>query len=103
MTHHSINSGNDKQVEECFDKLKSSLSHKNLGPLRLLKIDYIKALVNWCRKQPLAAPQKVCLFKTAEVLERICNVIHDVTTPTWLGSVPKNCGKASAGTIKADE
>jgi hypothetical protein len=26
-----------------------------------------------------------------------------MTTPTWLGSVPKNFGKASAGTTKADE
>src|ERR1700692_1572565 len=26
-----------------------------------------------------------------------------MTTPTWLGSVPKNFGDASAGTIKADE
>ncbi|KAG2054032.1 hypothetical protein BDR06DRAFT_884932 [Suillus hirtellus] len=26
-----------------------------------------------------------------------------MTTPTWLGSVPKNFGEASAGTIKADE
>ncbi|KAG2366135.1 hypothetical protein BDR07DRAFT_1225513, partial [Suillus spraguei] len=29
--------------------------------------------------------------------------IHDTTTPTWLGSVPKNFGEASAGMIKADE
>jgi hypothetical protein len=28
-----IGSGNDKQVEECFDKLKSTLSHKNSEPL----------------------------------------------------------------------
>jgi hypothetical protein len=57
-----IGSGNDQQVEEYFDRLKSTLSHKNLGPLkfscsslhcipqkvgRMLKIDYIKALVNW--------------------------------------------------------
>jgi len=53
--------------------------------------------------QPLAAPQKVCSFETAEVLERICNVIRKMTTPTWLGSVPKNFGEASAGMIKADE
>ncbi|KAG2064014.1 hypothetical protein BDR04DRAFT_1036466 [Suillus decipiens] len=113
-----IGSGNDQQVEECFDKLKSALSHKNSGPLkfacsslhcmpqkvgRTLKIDYIKALVNWRRGQPLAAPQKVRSFETAEVLEQIHNVICETTTPTWLGSVPKNFGKASAGTIKADE
>jgi hypothetical protein len=57
-----IGSGNDQQVEECFDKLKSTLSHKNSGPLkfacsslhcmpqkvgRTLKIDHVKALVNW--------------------------------------------------------
>jgi hypothetical protein len=55
------------------------------------------------RGQPLAAPQKVRSFETAEVLERIRNVIRETTTPTWLGSVPKNFGEASAGTIKADE
>jgi hypothetical protein len=49
------------------------------------------------------APQKVRSFETAEVLDRICNIIRDTATPTWLGSVPKNFGEASAGTIKADE
>ncbi|KAG2050197.1 hypothetical protein BDR06DRAFT_984109 [Suillus hirtellus] len=97
-----VGSGDDNQLEECFDKLKSTLSHKNSRPLRFacnslhcmpqkvgrtLKIDYVKALVDWI----------------AEVLDQICNIIHDMTTPTWLGSVPKNFGKASAGTIKADE
>jgi hypothetical protein len=62
-----IGSGNDQQVEECFDKLKSALSHKNSGPLkfacsslhcmpqkvgRTLKIDYVKALVNWVSSSP---------------------------------------------------
>jgi len=62
-----IGSGSNQQVEECFDKLKSALSHKHLGPLkfacsslhcmpqkvgRTLKIDYIKALVNWVSSSP---------------------------------------------------
>jgi len=62
-----IGSGNNQQVEECFDKLKSALSHKNSGPLkfacsslhcmpqkvgRMLKIDYIKDLVNWVSSSP---------------------------------------------------
>ncbi|KAG1850991.1 hypothetical protein C8R48DRAFT_612869 [Suillus tomentosus] len=113
-----VGSGDDNQLEERFDKLKSTLSHKNSGPLRFacnslhcmpqkvgrtLKIDYVKALVDWRRGQPLAAPRKVRSFETAEVLDRIRNVIRDTTTPTWLGSVPKNFGEASAGTIKADE
>jgi hypothetical protein len=49
------------------------------------------------------APQKVRSFETAEVHDRIRNIIRDTATPTWLGSVPKNFGEASAGTIKADE
>jgi hypothetical protein len=50
-----------------------------------------------------SSPSKVRLFEPAEVLDQIHNVICDTTTPTWLGSVPKNFGEASTGTIKADE
>lgn len=36
-------------------------------------------------------------------LERIRDVIRDISIPSWLGSVPKNFGDQAAGTIKADE
>lgn len=36
-------------------------------------------------------------------MERIREVIHDTDTPSWVNSVPKNFGDASAGTLKADE
>ncbi|KIN94226.1 hypothetical protein M404DRAFT_168856 [Pisolithus tinctorius Marx 270] len=37
------------------------------------------------------------------MLNQVCKVIHDVVTPSWLGSVPSNFGDVSTGTIKADE
>ena len=53
---------------------------------------------------PMSAVPADCLtYDTAYVLERLCEVIHTVTVPSWLGSVPSNFGNISAGTIKADE
>jgi hypothetical protein len=40
---------------------------------------------------------------TPEVMCRIKDVIRDITTPSWLESVPNNYGDAAAGTLKADE
>ncbi|KAG2742833.1 hypothetical protein P692DRAFT_201870580 [Suillus brevipes Sb2] len=104
--------------EACFNKLKDSLFHKNIGPLkyicnnlgcvlqktgRMFKIDYVKALLEWRRGKPLTAPIEEPQFGTAEVLGRIRDVIRDASVPTWLGSVPSDFGDASAGTLKADE
>jgi hypothetical protein len=36
-------------------------------------------------------------------MKHIRDVIHDIDTPSWLSSVPKNFGDAAAGTLKADE
>ncbi|KAG1740903.1 hypothetical protein EDB19DRAFT_1908216 [Suillus lakei] len=75
--------------EACFDKLKNSLFHKNMGPLkfvcntlgcmpqkagRTFKIDYVKALLEWRHGKPLTAPQEEPQFGTAEVL----GCIHDI-------------------------
>jgi hypothetical protein len=40
---------------------------------------------------------------TRETMERIKEVIVNTTTPSWVNSVPKNYGDASAGVMKADE
>jgi hypothetical protein len=42
-------------------------------------------------------------LSTPEDIQHIRNVITNTITPSWLGSVPKNFGDASAGTLKADE
>ncbi|KAG2139212.1 uncharacterized protein EDB93DRAFT_1253139 [Suillus bovinus] len=106
-----LSSSGDK-LDEDLDKLKNSLSHKNVVPLkfvcsvlkciprksgRMFKIDYAKALVEWCRGKPFAAPQKEHQFVSPDVL------IQEMTVPTWFGSVPSNFGSASARTIKADK
>lgn len=53
---------------------------------------------------PFSAPLVVqATFDTADALQRIREVIRDMTVPLWLPSVPRNFGEASAGTIKADE
>ena len=38
-----------------------------------------------------------------EVIDRIRDVISHCDKPSWLSSVPRNFGDASAGTLKADE
>ena len=35
--------------------------------------------------------------------KHIQDVIHDMATPAWLGSVPHNFDHQAAGTLKADE
>jgi hypothetical protein len=40
---------------------------------------------------------------TPEVMQQIRDVVHDTVTPSWISSIPSNCGDASAGTLKADE
>lgn len=42
-------------------------------------------------------------YGTSIVLEHIRKVIHEMTVPSWLRSVPSNFGDPSAGTIKADK
>jgi len=36
-------------------------------------------------------------------MRRIKDIIRDITTPSWLESVPNNYGDAATGTLKADE
>ena len=43
------------------------------------------------------------LVSTPEVMQHIQHIIKETTIPSWLRSVPKNFGKARAGTLKADE
>jgi hypothetical protein len=38
-----------------------------------------------------------------DVMQRIHEVIKNADTPSWLRSVPRDFGKARAGTLKADE
>ena len=45
---------------------------------------------------------EVCV-STPEVLNRICVVISDSDTPSWLRLVPTDFSDARAGTVKADE
>ncbi|KAI5993442.1 hypothetical protein EDD15DRAFT_2437983 [Pisolithus albus] len=69
-----------------------------------LKADYAKALVEWRATMPLFAVQaKKTQFDAQEVLDRVRSVIRNTMTLSWLGSVPRNFGDTSAGTIKADE
>ena len=42
-------------------------------------------------------------ISTQETMARIKEVIANTTTPSWVNSVPKNYGDASAGVMKADE
>ncbi|KAI9568422.1 hypothetical protein HD554DRAFT_2260500 [Boletus coccyginus] len=110
---------NDSFLIDAFmDKLLESLLHKNVAALRfvckslecdpvkkgrLYKPDYAKSLVDWCRKMPLSTSTEDTHFSTGGVLQRICTVIRDTSTPSWLRSVPVNFGDLAAGTIKADE
>ena len=94
---------------------------------QLYKIDYAAALIQWVgydlfnmnivteftslnsphwkrRQQPLVAVDKDTHQPSSrQALERVRDVIRDTSVPTWLGSVPKNFGDTSAGTIKADK
>ena len=40
---------------------------------------------------------------TVDIIQYIQEVIKNTSTPSWVNTVPKNYGEASAGTIKADE
>lgn len=89
---------------------------------RLYKANYINALVKWVSSsilmrtchwcmyiQQCQMPLSVPLSDVHHMLDwdttltKICNIIHNMLTPLWFGSIPANFGNASAGTIKADE
>ena len=36
-------------------------------------------------------------------MQCIHDVIKDTVTPSWINSVPYNCGEAAAGVLNADE
>ncbi|KAG2747943.1 hypothetical protein P692DRAFT_20735199, partial [Suillus brevipes Sb2] len=104
--------------DEDLEKLKKNLSHKNTGPLkfvcealrcipqkssRVFKIDYVKALVEWRHGKPFTAPQKEHGLDSPDALNRVRDVIQEITIPSWFTSAPSDFGSASAGTMKADE
>ncbi|KAG2071716.1 hypothetical protein BDR04DRAFT_1117539 [Suillus decipiens] len=76
-------SSDDDKIDEDLGNLKNSLSHKNVTSLkfissvlgciyqtsgRLFKIDYVKALVEWCYGKSFAATQKQNWFVSPDVL-----------------------------------
>jgi Transposase family tnp2 len=89
--------------------------------LRLLKADWVKALVEWVSRfySPYIFPDLISIkqrdtkprntddipFKivTPAVMQRIRDVIEHTATPSWINSVPYNFGDAAAGPLKADE
>ncbi|KAE9390812.1 hypothetical protein BT96DRAFT_1001950 [Gymnopus androsaceus JB14] len=67
------------------------------------KSHYIALLVDWRLLQPHSSTAFIIPTGTPETLSYIQQVIRYATTASWLNSVPKNCGEANAGSIKADE
>jgi len=57
-----------------------------------------------CQEMPLSAVSgEHPSYGKKDVLKQIRDVIRETTMPSWFGSVPRNFGDISAGTIKADE
>ncbi|KAE9388311.1 hypothetical protein BT96DRAFT_1004306 [Gymnopus androsaceus JB14] len=91
-------------VERTNSKSKKKKSHKDMhfptGKLASKKSHFIALLLNW---QPHSSVGYVLPTGTPETLAHIQKVIQDTVRPSWVNSVPKNFGNASAGLIKADE
>lgn len=74
---------------------------------RILKVEYVRALLGWREKQPYksnpaeqSAPVRLI---TPQVMARIKEVIEEMETPSWLGSFPNTYGSPAAGSLKADQ
>ncbi|KAI6003498.1 hypothetical protein F5J12DRAFT_722586, partial [Pisolithus orientalis] len=113
----------NKAVESFMIDLWESLVHKNACPLKFVcqslgcvpsKSGKIVPDLTTCPaadamytpwlQMPLSALQhQPGKFTKSDLLDQVCKVIHDIVTPSWLGSVPSNFGDVSTGTIKADQ
>ena len=107
-----------------MEQLQETLHHKDLDcmpskGMRLYKSNYIKALIHWVSSFILVLPcdmtnadlqqrQMLLLAPTSDVqhhrldqnvvLMKICEVIHDMSRPSWFGPVPAHdFGNASQG------
>ena len=87
------------------------------------KKDFVSSLVQWvhvllrtiifktlipflfqrCTKPFISEGSTNIKLCTVETIQYIQSVIKDTITPSWINSVPYNYGKASTGSIKADE
>ncbi|KAJ7675580.1 hypothetical protein DFH06DRAFT_977215 [Mycena polygramma] len=72
---------------------------------KVLKRDFVDKLMEWRKSMPLQDPDFEYRPKTVTPsdIDFIHKVIADTAVPSWLGSVPRDYGHASAGSIKADE
>ena len=81
------------------------ITPRNAG--RVTKAQYVDSLICWRQRHPYFSDttenQQPDRIVTTEVMDRIAQVIEELDAPSWLGSVPKNFGQASAGTLKADQ
>ncbi|KAF8833393.1 hypothetical protein BDN67DRAFT_986068 [Paxillus ammoniavirescens] len=87
VPHHADNVA----VKTYLDQLRESIFRKNIHALKFV-----------CQSLGCIPLKKGKTFK-ADYTKALIDVIHDMITPSWLGSVPSNFGDSAAGTIKADE
>ncbi|THV04110.1 hypothetical protein K435DRAFT_649992, partial [Dendrothele bispora CBS 962.96] len=89
-------------VERAQSKSKKPVTFP-AGKDATTKHHFIALLLNWRLDREMISNARILPTGTPETLQYVQHVITNTKTPSWINSVPKNYGEASAGTIKADE